>query len=66
MAIAHLSTARPDVMVFGCTSAGRARGNAYEAELITRIADETGAADVQRGRVGARGSSARPGGTGWA
>ena len=37
------SSARPDVMVFGCTSAGALRGNAYEAELIKRIADETGA-----------------------
>jgi maleate isomerase len=42
-AITDLRTARPDVMVFGCTSAGALRGNAYEAELIKRIADETGA-----------------------
>ncbi|MFZ1994044.1 MAG: hypothetical protein WAU75_08035 [Solirubrobacteraceae bacterium] len=43
VAITDLRTARPDVMVFGCTSAGALRGNAYEAELIKRIADETGA-----------------------
>jgi len=42
-AISDLATARPDVMVFGCTSAGALRGNAYEAQLIRRIADETGA-----------------------
>jgi maleate isomerase len=43
VAINDLRTARPDVMVFGCTSAGALRGNDYEAELIKRIADETGA-----------------------
>jgi maleate isomerase len=43
VAITDLRTARPDVMVFGCTSAGALRGNAYEAELIKRIAEETGA-----------------------
>ena len=43
VAINDLRSARPDVMVFGCTSAGALRGNAYEAELIKRIADETGA-----------------------
>jgi maleate isomerase len=43
VAINDLRSVRPDVMVFGCTSAGALRGNAYEAELITRIADETGA-----------------------
>jgi maleate isomerase len=43
VAIADLRSVRPDVMVFGCTSAGALRGNAYEAELIKRIADETGA-----------------------
>src|ERR1700749_5257789 len=42
-AINDLRSARPDVMVFGCTSAGALRGNAYEGELIKRIADETGA-----------------------
>lgn len=42
-AIVDLATAKPDVMVFGCTSAGALRGNAYEAELIERIAAETGA-----------------------
>jgi maleate isomerase len=41
--IRDLATARPDVMVFGCTSAGALRGIAYEAGLIERIAAETGA-----------------------
>jgi maleate isomerase len=42
-AINDLRSARPDVMVFGCTSAGALRGNDYEAQLIDRIAAETGA-----------------------
>jgi maleate isomerase len=42
-AISDLGSARPDVMVFGCTSAGALRGNEYEAQLIDRIAAETGA-----------------------
>jgi len=42
-AISDLATVRPDVMVFGCTSAGALRGNEYEAKLITRIAAATGA-----------------------
>jgi maleate isomerase len=43
-AIDDLASARPDVMVFGCTSAGALRGNAYEAQLIERIEQRTGAA----------------------
>lgn len=43
-AITDLASARPDVMVFGCTSAGALRGNAYEAQLIDRIARATQAA----------------------
>lgn len=42
-AITDLATARPDVMVFGCTSAGALRGNEYEAQLIARIGAQTGA-----------------------
>lgn len=42
-AINDLRSARPDVMVFGCTSAGALRGNQYEAQLVDRIAGETGA-----------------------
>jgi maleate isomerase len=38
-----LGTARPDVVVFGCTSAGALRGNAYDAELCARISAITGA-----------------------
>jgi maleate isomerase len=45
-AIRDLASARPDVVVFGCTSAGALRGNAYEAEIIERIAAETGAEAV--------------------
>ena len=45
-AIVDLATARPHVVVFGCTSAGALRGNAYEAELIERITDQTGAPAV--------------------
>jgi maleate isomerase len=34
-----LATARPDLIVFGCTSAGALRGNRYDAELCARISD---------------------------
>jgi len=36
-----LGTARPDVVVFGCTSAGALRGNDYDAELCQRIGELT-------------------------
>jgi maleate isomerase len=36
-----LGTARPDVVVFGCTSAGALRGNDYDAELCQRISELT-------------------------
>jgi maleate isomerase len=42
-AIRDLASARPDVVVFGCTSAGALRGNDYEADLIHGMAAETGA-----------------------
>jgi maleate isomerase len=38
-----LGTARPDVVVFGCTSAGALRGNDYDTELCARISALTGA-----------------------
>ena len=38
-----LGTARPDVVVFGCTSAGALRGNAYDTELCGRISAIAGA-----------------------
>jgi maleate isomerase len=38
-----VGTARPDVIVFGCTSAGALRGNDYDRELCERIAADTGA-----------------------
>jgi maleate isomerase len=41
-----LGTARPDVVVFGCTSAGALRGNEYDAELCEQISELTGAPTV--------------------
>lgn len=37
-----VGTAKPDVVVFGCTSAGALRGNAYDNDLCRRISDATG------------------------
>jgi maleate isomerase len=37
-----VATAHPHVIVFGCTSAGALRGNAYDAELTQEIARQTG------------------------
>jgi maleate isomerase len=36
-----LATARPDVVVFGCTTAGALRGNAYDLEFCERISAAT-------------------------
>ncbi len=41
-----LGTARPDVVVFGCTSAGALRGNDYDAWLCQRIGELAGAPAV--------------------
>jgi maleate isomerase len=41
-----LGTARPDVVVFGCTSGGALRGNDYDAELCERISEVSGAVTV--------------------
>lgn len=38
-----LATAHVDVVVFGCTSAGALRGNAYDEELCRRIGEVTSA-----------------------
>lgn len=38
-----VTTARPHVVVFGCTSAGALRGNEYDAGLCLRIQEATGA-----------------------
>jgi maleate isomerase len=38
-----VGTARPDVIVFGCTSAGALRGIEYDRELCERIAADAGA-----------------------
>jgi maleate isomerase len=40
-ALSDLASARPDVVVFACTSAGALRGNAYEQELVTSIGECT-------------------------
>ena len=37
-----LATAKPDVVVFGCTSAGALRGDAYDTDLCQRISEATG------------------------
>jgi maleate isomerase len=41
-----LATARPDLIVFGCTSAGALRGNDHDAELCRRISDLSGVPTV--------------------
>jgi maleate isomerase len=46
LAARDLGTARPDVVVFGCTSAGALRGNDYDAQLCERISELTGAPTV--------------------
>jgi maleate isomerase len=38
-----LGTARPDAIVFGCTSAGALRGNDYDRDLCRRIGEISGA-----------------------
>jgi maleate isomerase len=37
-----VGTAKPDVLVFGCTSGGALRGNDYDRKLCERIGEETG------------------------
>lgn len=41
-----LGTTHPDIVVFGCTSAGALRGHDYDAELCQRISEVTGAPTV--------------------
>jgi maleate isomerase len=41
-----LGTARPDIVVFGCTSAGALRGNDYDTRLCAQISELTGAPAV--------------------
>jgi maleate isomerase len=41
-----LGSARPDVVVFGCTSAGALRGSGYDLQLCQRISELTGAPTV--------------------
>lgn len=42
----QIGTLRPDVVVFGCTSAGALRGPAYEQELAEQLTQTTGAPAV--------------------
>jgi maleate isomerase len=41
-----IGSARPDVVVFGCTSAGALRGNDYDSKLCEQISEITGAPTV--------------------
>jgi maleate isomerase len=41
-----LGTTRPDAVVFGCTSAGALRGDAYDVRLCAEIAAATGAETI--------------------
>lgn len=57
-----VGTAKPHVIVFGCTSAGALRGNEYDAELCRRIGEETGAEPISviasvRHAISSRGAS---------
>lgn len=57
-----VGTARPDVVVFGCTSAGALRGNDYDTTLCERISEITGAptvSTIQSVRWAIRASGAR-------
>ena len=42
----QIATLRPDVVVFGCTSAGALRGPAYEQQLAAELTETTGAVTV--------------------
>lgn len=60
-ALRDLATARPNVVVFACTSAGTLRGNACEETLVARIGERTGARAVSvaaavRAAIAARGA----------
>jgi maleate isomerase len=46
LAVRDIATARPDVVVFGCTSAGALRGNDYEERILAGVAEGTGAVAV--------------------
>ncbi|MBO8142286.1 MAG: aspartate/glutamate racemase family protein [Firmicutes bacterium] len=41
-ALRDIATVNPDVVVFGCTSAGALRGNAEDARIVARIQQEAG------------------------
>ncbi len=45
-ALRDIATARPDVVVFGCTSAGALRGRDYDSSICTRISREAKASPV--------------------
>ncbi len=41
-----VGSAQPDIVVFGCTSAGALRGNSFDAELCATISEITGVATI--------------------
>src|SRR5690606_19844148 len=45
-ALRDIATVHPDVVVFGCTSAGALRGNEYDALIVRRIQEEAGCPGV--------------------
>lgn len=45
-ALSDLTTVMPDAVVFGCTSAGALRGNAYDAELCAKITEVAGCPSI--------------------
>lgn len=45
-ALKDIATVKPDVVVFGCTSAGALRGNEYDAGIVERIQQEAGCPGV--------------------
>lgn len=60
-ALRDLSTVRPDVVVFACTSAGMLRGNAAEEQLVADIAERAEAPTISvaaavRSAIAARGA----------
>jgi len=45
-ALSDLATVMPDAIVFGCTSAGALRGNAYDEELCAKITQVAGCQSI--------------------
>lgn len=40
-ALENISTVKPDITIFGCTSAGALKGNKYEEKLLKKISETT-------------------------